>query len=104
MGAGAEALAPRVRSAGCVFVGAASATAFGDYVCGSNHILPTAGAARFASGVSARTFRRRVSEVHIGAAAPALAPAGAAIARAEGYVVHAESMEARAIGDNGDPA
>ena len=40
----------RVRSAGCLFVGAESATAFGDYVAGSNHILPTAGAARFASG------------------------------------------------------
>ena len=44
-----EALAPAVSSAGCLFVGAESATAFGDYVAGSNHILPTAGAARFAS-------------------------------------------------------
>jgi histidinol dehydrogenase len=100
VGPAAEALAPRVRSAGCVFVGAAGATAFGDYVCGSNHILPTGGAARFASGVSPRTFRRRVSEVHIGGAARELAAAGAPIARAEGYVVHAESMEARAMGDN----
>ena len=69
VGAGAERLAPRVRSAGCVFVGAGGATAFGDYVAGSNHCLPTGGSARFASGLSPRAFRRRMSEVHIGAAA-----------------------------------
>lgn len=91
----AEALAPRVRSAGCVFVGGASATAFGDYVAGSNHSLPTGGAARFGSALSPRAFRRRMAEVRIGAAAAALAPAGAAIARAEGFEAHAASMEAR---------
>jgi histidinol dehydrogenase len=95
IGPEAERLARRVRSAGCVFVGAAGATAFGDYVAGSNHCLPSGGAARFASGLSARHFRRRLSEVHVGAAARALAEAGAAIARAEGFDVHAESMEAR---------
>jgi len=95
VGAAAERLAPRVRCAGCVFVGANGATAFGDYVAGSNHCLPTGGAARFASGLSPRAFRRRMSEVHIGGAAPALAAAGAPIARAEGFSVHAESMEAR---------
>lgn len=95
----AEVLAPRVRAAGCVFVGARCGTAFGDYVAGSNHVLPTAGAARFSSGLSTRHFRRRVAEVHLGAVAE-LAAAGAAIARAEGFVVHAESMEAR-MGDNG---
>jgi histidinol dehydrogenase len=91
----AEALAPRVRSAGCVFIGAPSATAFGDYVSGSNHSLPTGGAARFGSALSPRAFRRRMAEVRIGPAAAALAPAGAAIARAEGFDVHAASMEAR---------
>ncbi len=96
IGADVEALAPLVRSAGCVFVGAASATAFGDYVAGSNHVLPTGGAARFASGLSARHFRRRMAEVRIGAdAVGKLAAAGAPIARAEGFEVHAESMEAR---------
>ena len=95
----AERLARRVRAAGCVFVGAAGATAFGDYVAGSNHSLPTGGSARFASGLSARHFRRRFSEVHVGAAAGALAAAGAPIARAEGFEVHAESMEAR-VGEN----
>ncbi len=95
VGPQAERLARRVRSAGCVFVGANGATAFGDYVAGSNHSLPTGGSARFASGLSARHFRRRFSEVHIGAAATDLAAAGAPIARAEGFLVHAESMVVR---------
>jgi len=99
VGADVEALAPSVRSAGCLFVGAASATAFGDYVAGSNHVLPTAAAARFASTLSPRHFRRRMSEVRIGPAAERLAAAGAPIARAEGFDVHAESMEAR-VGEN----
>jgi histidinol dehydrogenase len=95
-GAAAEALAPRVRSAGCLFVGIESGTAFGDYVAGSNHTLPTDGAARYASGLSARHFRRRMAEVRIdAAAAAALAPAGIAIARAEGFDAHAKSMQAR---------
>jgi histidinol dehydrogenase len=96
MGPEAEALAPRVRRAGCLFVGAHAGTAFGDYVAGSNHTLPTEGAARFASGLSPRHFRRRMAEVRIPAqAAAGLAVAGAAIARAEGFEAHARSMEAR---------
>ena len=97
-GAAAEALAPRVRRAGCLFVGRESAVAFGDYVAGSNHSLPTGGAARFASGLSARVFRRRMAEVRIGPAAAALARAGAPIARAEGFERHAASMEVREDG------
>lgn len=95
VGATIEPLAPEVRSAGCLFVGASGATAFGDYVVGSNHTLPTDGAARFASTLSARTFRRTMCEVHVGPAADALAEAGGAIADAEGFVVHAASMRAR---------
>jgi histidinol dehydrogenase len=95
VGADAEALAARVRSAGCLFVGRESGTAFGDYVAGSNHTLPTGGAARFASGLNVGHFRRRMSEVRIGAAAGELARAGAPIARAEGFDVHAASMEVR---------
>jgi histidinol dehydrogenase len=95
IGSEIEALARTVRAAGCVFVGADSATAFGDYVAGSNHTLPTGGAARFASTLSPRHFRRTMSEVRVGAAAEKLAAAGAPIARAEGFAVHAESMEAR---------
>ena len=94
-GAAAEALAPRVRRAGCLFVGAEAGTAFGDYVAGSNHTLPTGGAARFASGLSARHFRRRMAEVRLGDAAGALARAGAPVARAEGFPRHAASMEIR---------
>ena len=99
VGEAAEALAPRVRRAGCLFVGAASATAFGDYVAGSNHTLPTDGAARFASGLTVAHFRRRMSEVRIGGAAAALARGGVPVAEAEGFPVHAESMSAR-IRDN----
>lgn len=95
MGAGAEALADRVRSAGCVFVGREAATAFGDYVAGSNHTLPTGGAARFASGLSTRHFRRRMNIVRIGEAADALARAGVPVAEAEGFTHHAESMRVR---------
>jgi histidinol dehydrogenase len=94
-GTAAEALAPRVRAAGCLFVGAETGTAFGDYVAGSNHTLPTEGAARFASGLNVRHFRRRMAEVRLGGAAPALARAGAPIARAEGFDLHAASMEIR---------
>ena len=97
MGEDAEALADRVRDAGCLFVGAGAGTAFGDYVAGSNHVLPTGGAARFQSALSPATFRRRMARVSLPAEAAArLAPAGAALARAEGFPVHAESMERRA--------
>ena len=102
IGAEAEGLAPLVTRAGCVFVGRASATAFGDYVAGSNHVLPTGGAARFASPLGPGTFRRRTTEVRVGGAARELAAAGAALARAEGFVVHAQSMEAR-VKENGSP-
>ena len=92
-----EALAGSVRSAGAVFVGRDAGTAFGDYVAGSNHVLPTGGAARYASGLSVATFRRRMARVTLAdGAAAELAPAGAALARAEGFGVHAESMERRA--------
>jgi histidinol dehydrogenase len=97
VGTAAEALAGEVRQAGCVFVGPGAGTAFGDYVAGSNHVLPTGGAARFASALSVSTFRRRMARVSLPGGAPArLAPAGAALARAEGFPVHAESMERRA--------
>jgi histidinol dehydrogenase len=98
-----EALAASVRAAGCVFVGPLTGTAFGDYVAGSNHVLPTSGAARFASMLSARHFRRTMAEVRIDqAAAVKLARAGIPLARTEGFDWHARSMEAR-IGDNYRP-
>jgi histidinol dehydrogenase len=99
VGSEPEALARMVRCAGCVFVGAGAGTAFGDYVAGSNHVLPTDGSARFGSTLSPRQFRRRMSEVRLGPVGGEtvrkLAAAGAPIARAEGFEVHAQSMEAR---------
>ncbi len=101
IGAEVEAQAQRVRTAGCLFVGSPSATAFGDYVAGSNHVLPTGGAARFASTLSPRHFRRRMAEVRVSAeGARKLAGAGVPIARAEGFEWHALSMLAR-IRENG---
>jgi histidinol dehydrogenase len=99
VGVEAERLAPQVRHAGAIFVGGASGTAFGDYIAGSNHVLPTNGAARFASALSPLHFRRRFTEVEIGGDAAELARAAAPIARAEGFELHARSMEAR-IRDN----
>jgi histidinol dehydrogenase len=95
VGEDAEGLSADVRHAGCVLVGARSGTAFSDYVAGSNHVLPTNGAARFASSLSPEMFRRRFTEVRIGDGVADLARAGAAIARAEGFEQHASSMEAR---------
>ena len=96
--AGGEAseLSKRMRTAGCVFVGARAATAFGDYAAGSNHVLPTGGAGRFQGPLGPGVFRRSVSTVTIpGEAAAELAPTVATLARAEGFPVHAESAEAR---------
>jgi histidinol dehydrogenase len=95
----AEALASQLTTAGCVFVGISAGTAFGDYIAGSNHVLPTNGAARFASALAPRHFRRGFTEVRI-ADGSALARAAAPVARAEGFELHARSMEAR-IRDNG---
>ena len=98
IGPEAEALADGVTRAGCLFVGESAGTAFGDYIAGSNHILPTAGAARFASGLSPEHFLRTMCEVRIDDAAE-LARVAAPLARAEGFELHARSMEAR-IRDN----
>jgi histidinol dehydrogenase len=97
VGTEAEGLADRVRDAGCLFMGPGAGTAFGDYIVGSNHVLPTGGAARFQGALSAATFRRRMARVSLPGETPGrLARAGAALARAEGFPVHAESMERRA--------
>ncbi len=96
IGPGAETFAPFVTRAGALFVGWPSATAFGDYVAGSNHILPTGGSARFASALDTRHFRRRMAEIRVEhTALEALIRAGAPIARAEGFAEHARSMTAR---------
>ncbi len=88
--------ADRVTTAGCVFVGRYGATAFGDYVAGSNHVLPTGSAGRFSGPLSPGTFRRKISTVEIPAEAAAkLAPHVDTIARAEGFPVHGESAMIR---------
>jgi histidinol dehydrogenase len=89
-------LASAVRTAGSVFVGPHSATAFGDYAAGSNHVLPTGGAGRFQGPLDPGVFRRRIATLTLTqAAARELAPAVATLARAEGFPLHAESAEAR---------
>lgn len=89
--------ADRIRTAGCVFVGRYGATAFGDYVAGSNHVLPTAKTGRFSGPLGPSTFRRRISKVEISAdAAGDLAPCVDALAGAEGLPVHGESAMIRA--------
>jgi histidinol dehydrogenase len=89
-------LVERVATAGCVFVGRHGATAFGDYVAGSNHVLPTGGAGRFSGPLGPAAFRRRISTIEIGAdAAAALAPHVDTLARAEGFPVHGESAMTR---------
>jgi len=96
IGAGMEPLADRVTRAGCTFVGPSAGVAFGDYITGANHTLPTAGAARFASVMSVRTFRRLTSVVELdAAAAAALAELAAPIAEAEGFSQHAVSLRLR---------
>jgi histidinol dehydrogenase len=96
VGAQAEALAPRVRAAGAVFVGAATPTAFGDYLAGPSHVLPTGGTARFASGLSTSSFQRRWHVVSYDSAAAAEAAGdAAAFARCEGLLAHAASAERR---------
>jgi len=87
----------RVRSAGAVFVGHLAPTAFGDYVAGSNHVLPTEGSARFASPLSVNTFMRRSSYVEMTAdAVRQLTPHLARIADSEGFSFHRVSAELRA--------
>lgn len=91
-----ESNAAKVRTAGCIFVGQYTPATFGDYVVGSNHVLPTAGAARFASMLGPRHFRRQMAEVRVSAqAAEKLAPAGSTLAELEGFLYHRDSMQAR---------
>ncbi|MEX2448048.1 MAG: histidinol dehydrogenase [Solirubrobacterales bacterium] len=89
-------LAEWVTTAGCVFAGPSSATAFGDYVAGSNHVLPTGGAGRFSGPLGPGAFRRRIATVEVPPAAAAeLAPHVDALARLEGFPIHGESAMIR---------
>jgi histidinol dehydrogenase len=85
-----------VRSAGAVFIGGSTPTAFGDYVAGSNHVLPTGGSARFSSPLSVDTFMRKSSRVEMTAeAVRALTPHLAMLADSEGFHFHRVSAELR---------
>jgi histidinol dehydrogenase len=91
-----EALARRPLTAGAVFIGPYTAQAAGDYATGSNHVLPTAGAARFRGGLSAADFVRVMSVQRLTRAGlERLAPTILPLARAEGLEAHAESIEVR---------
>ncbi len=94
-----DAIAARISRSGAVFIGPNCATAFGDYVAGSNHVLPTGGAARHASALGPTTFLRRMSVVEMtDEAVEALTPHLAALAEAEGFTMHRRSAEIRRRG------
>lgn len=96
-----ERLADRVRHAGAIFLGRHAPEAVGDYVAGSNHVLPTSRAARFSSGLSLYDFIKRTSIVKCSAESFArLAPATIALAEAEGLPAHARSAAIR-LGQGG---
>ncbi len=91
-----ERLSDRVRHAGAIFLGRHAPEAIGDYVAGSNHVLPTSRAARFSSGLSLYDFIKRTSIVKCDEAAfRKLAPATIALAEAEGLPAHARSAAIR---------
>jgi histidinol dehydrogenase len=96
MTAGAEALSAKVRNAGAIFLGAHTPEAIGDYVGGSNHVLPTARSARFSSGLGVLDFMKRTSILKCGPEAlRALGPAAMILGQAEGLDAHSRSVGLR---------
>jgi len=94
--ADAEALAQRIRNAGAIFIGAHTPEAIGDYVAGSNHVLPTARSARFSSGLGVLDFMKRTSLLKCGPEQlRALGAAAMALGTAEGLDAHARSISIR---------
>lgn len=92
----ADSVAERIENAGAIFVGAASAEAFGDYICGPSHVLPTDASARVFSGVTTASFMKSVSVQKLNkAGASRLAAPTARLARLEGLEAHALSAERR---------
>jgi histidinol dehydrogenase len=91
-----ERLVKRIRNAGAIFIGAHTPEAIGDYVAGSNHVLPTARSARFSSGLGVLDFMKRTSLVKCGPEQlRALGPAAIALGEAEGLSAHARSVSIR---------
>jgi len=96
MTADPESLAARIRNAGAIFLGAYTPEAIGDYVGGSNHVLPTARSARFSSGLGVLDFMKRTSILKCGPdQLRALGPAAMTLGRAEGLDAHARSVGVR---------
>ena len=92
----AEAYVGKIRNAGAIFIGAHTPEAIGDYVAGSNHVLPTARSARFSSGLGVLDFMKRTSLLKCGPdQLRALAPAAVALGEAEGLTAHARSVSIR---------
>jgi histidinol dehydrogenase len=92
----AEDLAGRIRNAGAIFLGPYAPEAIGDYVAGSNHVLPTARSARFSSGLGVIDFMKRTSVLKCGPEQLArLGPAAIALGEAEGLTAHARSVAIR---------
>jgi histidinol dehydrogenase len=88
--------ARRVRNAGAVFVGSYTPVSLGDYVAGSNHVLPTGGTARFSAGLSAQSFLKRMSVIEYSAAAlAAAAPHVTALGGAEDLAAHVDAVAVR---------
>ncbi|MCY0879056.1 MAG: histidinol dehydrogenase [Firmicutes bacterium] len=96
IGPRAEALAAQVTTAGALFVGAQASEALGDYVAGPSHVLPTQGTGRFLSGLSTRTFMRKMSVIEASREIdPTLLEAGALLAEAEGLQFHRHALTVR---------
>jgi len=94
--ADAEALSAAVRNAGAIFLGAYTPEAIGDYVGGSNHVLPTSRSARFSSGLGVYDFVKRTSILSCDAASlKVLGPAAVTLGEAEGLSAHARSVAMR---------
>ena len=94
--ADADDLAGKIRNAGAIFIGAHTPEAIGDYVAGSNHVLPTARSARFSSGLGVLDFMKRTSLLKCGPEQlRALGPAAIALGEAEGLSAHARSVAIR---------
>ncbi|MGL4495399.1 MAG: histidinol dehydrogenase, partial [Beijerinckiaceae bacterium] len=91
-----DALIPHIRNAGAIFIGHHTPEAIGDYVGGSNHVLPTARSARFSSGLGVLDFMKRTSLLRCGAdSLSALADAAIALGEAESLDAHARSVALR---------
>ncbi len=95
----ADALADKVRNAGAIFIGSHTPEAVGDYVGGSNHVLPTARSARFSSGLGVLDFVKRTSILKCSPESlAAVGPAAVKLAEAEGLQAHARSITIRLDG------